>query len=164
MNKKIFTFGALFLAIDQVTKMLIESFLSINGVVPIIEDFFSLTRVYNTGAAFSILEGRVGFLSVLSFFILIIVLKMSKEFVKNGRNVVAFGMLIGGIFGNLSDRLFLGSVRDFLKFRIFDYNFPVFNVADMCIVGGILLLLIGMIKGDDRSGSNDQNRRKGKIR
>ena len=60
--------------------------------------------------------------------------------------------------------MFLGSVRDFLKFRIFDYNFPVFNVADMCIVGGILLLLIGMIKGDDRSGSNDQNRRKGKIR
>ena len=84
---------------------------------------------------------------------------MSKEFVKNERNILAFGMLFGGIFGNLSDRLFLGMVRDFLKFKIFGYNFPVFNVADICITVGIGLLVIGMIKGEDSGGSSSRDRR-----
>lgn len=150
MNKKIFVLGTIFLIIDQITKMAIEVFLQPNEIVPVIRDFFSLTCVYNTGAAFSILEGKTWFLVMLSLVILIIILKMSKDFVKNSRNVWAFGLLVAGIFGNLSDRLFLGMVRDFLKFKIFGYSFPVFNVADMCIVIGIFILIIGMIKGEDR--------------
>lgn len=157
MNKRILALGAVFLAIDQITKIVIETFLAPGDVIRVIDNFFSITCVYNTGAAFSILEGRVWFLTILSLVILVIILKMSKEFVENVRNEWAFGLLIGGIFGNLSDRLFLGSVRDFLKFRIFGYNFPVFNVADMCIVIGIGLLVIGMIKGEDKNGSNSKD-------
>lgn len=159
MNKKVFVYGVLFLFLDQMTKILIETFLKTGEVFVVIKDFFSLTRVYNTGAAFSILEGRVWFLSLLSVFVLIILLKMSKDFVNNGRNTRAFGMLFGGIFGNLSDRLFLGMVRDFLKFRIFGYNFPVFNVADMCITVGIGFLIYGMIKGEDESASSSKHGR-----
>lgn len=159
MNKKVFVYGVLFLFLDQMTKILIETFLKTGEVFVVIKDFFSLTRVYNTGAAFSILEGRVWFLSLLSVFVLIILLKMSKDFVNNGRNTWAFGMLFGGIFGNLSDRLFLGMVRDFLKFRIFGYNFPVFNVADMCITVGIGFLIYGMIKGEDESASSSKHGR-----
>lgn len=164
MNKKIFALGTIFLAIDQITKMLIETLIKPNEVVPLIDGFFSLTCVYNKGAAFSILEGRVWFLIMLSLVILVILLKMSKDFVKNRHNEWAFGLLVAGIFGNLSDRLFLGMVRDFLKFRIFGYNFPVFNVADMCIVMGIFILLISMLKGEDRSGSNSRDRRKDETR
>ncbi len=159
MERKVFVYGTLFLVIDQITKILIESFLKIGETVPVVKNFFSLTCVYNTGAAFSILEGRVWFLTLLSLVVLIILLKMSKEFVKNERNILAFGMLFGGIFGNLSDRLFLGMVRDFLKFKIFGYNFPVFNVADICITVGIGLLIIGMIKGEDSGGSSSRDRR-----
>lgn len=150
--------------LDQISKLSIECFIMPNQVVPVIKNFFSLTCVYNTGAAFSILEGRVWFLTLLSLVILVMLLKMSKEFVANRWNTLAFGLLLGGIFGNLSDRLFLGMVRDFLEFRILGYNFPVFNVADMCIVIGIGLLVISMLKGEDRSGSSSQDGRESKAR
>lgn len=160
LNKKIFATGIAVLTSDQVSKIFIESFIKPGNYVNIIDNFFSLTCVYNTGAAFSILEGRVWFLTILSVFILILLLKMSKDFVENKRNTVAFGLLLGGIFGNLSDRLFLGMVRDFLKFRIFGYNFPVFNVADMAIIAGIGLLMVGILKGEDKNGSSSKSRRK----
>ncbi len=164
MNKKVFALGAIFLALDQITKILVETWLAPNGTVNVIANFFSVTCVYNTGAAFSILEGRTIFLVALSLVVSIMLIRMSKDFIQNVRNEVAFGLLLGGIFGNLSDRLFLGMVRDFLKFRIFGYNFPVFNVADVCIVVGIGLLMISMCKGEDRSGSSSKDRGKGKTR
>lgn len=160
MNKKVFAYGAFFLVLDQITKILIETFLSTGKYIKIIDNFFYITCVYNTGAAFSILEGRVWFLTVLSLVILVLLMKMSKDFIENRRNTLAFGLLLGGIFGNLSDRLFLGMVRDFLKFRIFGYNFPVFNVADICIVVGICLLIFGMLRGEDKNGSSSRDGRK----
>lgn len=157
MNKKFYIIAAFSLLIDQVTKILIDTFLSLNEVIVVFEDFFSITNVYNTGAAFSILEGKTWFLSILSIIILIILLKMSNEFVMNKRNIIAFGFLNGGIFGNFADRLFLGSVRDFLKFTIFGYNFPVFNIADICIVIGVVLLGISILKGDDKNEINSKD-------
>lgn len=164
MNKKVFVLGSFFLAIDQITKILIESFLSPGSVFPVIDGFFALTCVYNTGAAFSILEGRTWFLTGLSVVVLVLLLKMSKDFVENKRTTLAFGLLLGGIFGNLSDRLFLGMVRDFMKFKIFGYNFPVFNFADVAIVVGIGLLILSMLKGEDRSGSSSKDGRKNSSR
>ncbi len=164
MNRKVFACGVSVLVLDQITKLLIETFVKPNGVIAVIENFFSLTCVYNTGAAFSILEGRVWFLAAFSIVVFIMLLKMSKDYEMNKRNILAFGLLMGGVFGNLSDRLFLGMVRDFLKFRIFGYDFPIFNVADMCIVVGIGLLIIDMFKGECRNGSSSKNRNKGAAR
>lgn len=164
MNKRVFTLGAFFLAIDQISKIAIESFLNPGQYVSVIKNFFSLTCVYNTGAAFSILEGRTWFLTILSVIVLIMILKMSKDFIDNKRNILAFGLLMGGIFGNLSDRMFLGMVRDFLKFKIFGYNFPVFNIADICIILGIALLMYSMIKGEDKCESSSSDKRKSESR
>ena len=75
------------------------------------------------------------------------------NFKNNFRNNMAFGLLMGGIIGNLIDRLFLGYVRDFLAFRIFNYNYPVFNLADTFIVVGVILLIIAIIKGEDKIGN-----------
>lgn len=164
MNKKSLIIGTIFLFIDQISKVLIDTFITHNSTIAIIEGFFSITNIYNTGAAFSILEGNTWLLIVLSFIILFILGTMGKEFKKNNRNAIAFGLLIGGIFGNLSDRLFLGMVRDFLKFKIFGYNFPVFNVADICIVIGVGLLIISIFKGEDCSENNSRDRRTYTIR
>lgn len=157
MNKKIFIIAVFSLILDQVSKAIIDAFLSVNESITVIENFFSLTNVYNTGAAFSVMEGKTWFLSMLSVVILILIFKMSKEFKMNKRNIVAFGLLIGGIFGNFGDRLFLGMVRDFLKFRIFGYNFPIFNVADICIVLGVLILAISILVGDDKVEGRSRN-------
>jgi len=164
MNKKIFVIGIIALIVDQLSKILVGSFIGSNDVVVIIEDFFYIVNVENSGAAFSILEGRTMMLMVLSVFAIVALLKLSKDFIENKRNMVAFGLLLGGIFGNFGDRLFLGVVRDFLKFKIFGYNFPIFNVADMCIVVGVFLLLISMFKGEDKNGSSSKSRGVSKVR
>ena len=151
MKKRTFIIGFIFLILDQVTKIIITSTIPEGSSITVIRNVFNITNVYNTGAAFSILEGRTIFLSILSIVILIMLLKMSKDFIMNSRNICAFGLLIGGIFGNFSDRLFLGMVRDFLDLKIFGYDFPVFNVADMCIVSGVILLIFSIFKGEDKS-------------
>ena len=160
MNKKIFAIGVITLILDQASKILIDAFLEIDKIIPIIKNFFYLTRVSNTGAAFSILEGRAFFLSLVSIGAIFLLALMAKEFTKNRRTNLAFGLLLGGIFGNFSDRLFLGYVRDFLKFDIFNYNFPIFNLADTAIVIGAGLLLISMFRGDDKDGSSSKRVRK----
>lgn len=160
MDKKIFIIGVIALFVDQITKVLVSSLINPFDSVVVIKNFFSLVNVENTGAAFSILEGKTLILMALSIVAIIILLKLSKDFEHNFRNTLAFGLLAGGIFGNFSDRLFFGAVRDFLKFKIFGYNYPVFNVADICIVVGVFLLAIAIFKGEDRSGSNSGKRKR----
>ncbi len=159
MDKKIFIIAIFSLIIDQVSKAIVDAFLSVNETIPLIENFFSITNVYNTGAAFSLMEGKTWFLSILSVVILIMIFKMGKEFKMNKPNIIALGLLIGGIFGNFGDRLFLGMVRDFLKFRILGYHFPVFNIADMCIVVGVAILGISIMLGGDKVEDNRRSRR-----
>lgn len=159
MKKRTFMIGFILLILDQVSKIIISSTIPEGTSITIIRNFFNITNVYNTGAAFSILEGKTIFLSILSIAILIMLIKMSKDFIMNKRNIWAFGLLMGGIFGNFSDRLFLGMVRDFLDFKVFGYDFPVFNIADMCIVFGVILLIFSIFKGEDKSESNSRRNR-----
>ncbi len=159
MKKRTFMIGFILLILDQVSKIIITSTIPEGTSITIIRNFFNITNVYNTGAAFSILEGKTIFLSILSIAILIMLIKMSKDFIMNKRNIWAFGLLMGGIFGNFSDRLFLGMVRDFLDFKVFGYDFPVFNIADMCIVLGVILLIFSIFKGEDKSESNSRRNR-----
>ncbi len=163
MKRKYFILGAVIFVIDQLSKILIDTFVGDTDIV-VIKNFFSITKVNNTGAAFSILENKTWLLIIISAIVLLLVLKMSREFKANRWNIGAFGLLLGGILGNLSDRLFLGSVRDFLKFRIFGYNYPVFNLADVAIVIGVFLLIISIFKGEDKSESSSRDRRKRETR
>lgn len=156
MNKKILIMTIIFLVIDQVSKILISTFLTINEVITVIPNFFYLTRVNNTGAAFSILEGKTILLIGVSIIAIIILLKYMNEFKKTRLGNISFSLLLGGIFGNLVDRLFLKEVRDFLKFDIFGYNFPVFNIADSLIVIGVILLAICVFRGDDKSENSSK--------
>ena len=71
-------------------------------------------------------------------------------------------MLFGGVFGNLVDRVFCGFVRDFIDIDLFGYNFPVFNIADVSIVIGVLLILMVTLKGEIKNGIKSRGRRKGK--
>ena len=151
MNKKIMFMTIFFLTLDQISKIVIDGVLKVNEVIRVIPKFFYLTRVNNPGAAFSILEGRTIFLSIISVFAILLLFKYMNEFKQTKLGNVSFSLLLGGILGNLIDRVFLGSVRDFLKFDIIGYEFPVFNIADTCIVVGVLLLIVCVFRGDDKS-------------
>ena len=153
MNKKVFIIAVVILIIDQLSKMLANTYLVSNTIV-IIPNFFKLEHALNTGAAWSILNNHQIILIVISIVLMIGLFMFNKNFKVNKRNNIAFGLIFGGLWGNLVDRIFHGYVIDFLSFKIFNYDYPIFNIADMALVCGILLLVIAIIKGEDNENSS----------
>lgn len=149
MKKKIFLLAIIGIFLDQVTKLLVTGFLNLNQVINVIDGFFSITYVRNTGAAWGMFSNNTLFISIISILFLFILIKYIKELPKiDFLYVVAFGLIIGGIIGNLIDRLLRGYVVDFFRFIILDYDYPVFNVADMLIVIGSIVLIISFVRDD----------------
>ena len=131
------------LSIDQVSKILIANTIDINSSIEVIKNFFYLTYTHNTGAAFSILTGKRLLLIIIAIVILIILFNYIKKNKTNNKlEILAFSLIIGGSIGNLIDRIIRGYVVDFLDFKIFGYNFPIFNLADTFIVIGVILIVI----------------------
>ena len=156
MNRKILSIAMITLVIDQITKTIIGNLIKLGTTKQVIKNFFYLTTVHNDGAAWGIFSNYQFIIiigTIISFFV---IYKFTYGFKTNTRNNIAFGLLLGGLSGNLIDRLFLGYVRDFLDFIIFSYDFPVFNIADVAIVIGVLLLIIAIIKGEDVNENNSK--------
>ena len=145
MNRKTVIIGIIALVIDQITKSLMQIY---DVHFNIINEFLRLNYIQNTGAAWSILEGKQYLLIGITILMLILVYNMSFSFDNNKLNNFTFGILFGGIIGNLFDRVLYGMVRDFIDINVFGYNFPVFNIADMLIVLGVVILLISTFKGE----------------
>lgn len=152
-NKIIYLMGAVVLIIDQLTKMFIDKSRTI------IEGFFYLNPVNNHGAAWSMFNNQTIFLISVSLVILVILFRYQVFFKMNIRNKIAFGLVYGGLLGNLLDRVMFGYVRDFLDFTIFGYNYPIFNLADTCLVIGVILLIIAIFKGEDNLEKNKSKRK-----
>lgn len=144
------------LLIDQIIKIVVIVNMSVNSTITLIPDFFSLTYVENDGAAWSIFSGNTWFLILVSIVAVILVYlyffnnKGIKKF-----EMVCYSILIGGIFGNLLDRLKFGKVIDYLDFIIFNYDFPIFNFADICIVISVILLVIYSLKDGIENAKNN---------
>lgn len=149
MNKKIIIGSIIVFIVDLISKLLINSFLTLDKVINIIPGFFKLEKVYNTGISFGMLQGSQARIITISILIFIFLLHMQKSFTLNKRNIVAFSLLYGGIVGNLFDRFIYHHVIDFLSFRFGSYDFPVFNIADSCICIGMVLLVIAIILKED---------------
>lgn len=142
MKKKVLIISFITLFIDLLTKYIVFSFDRFSDSVVVIKNFFKITPIKNFGAAFSSFENMNILLITVSVIILIYLL-YSVTKVKNTKlNALAYGILIGGLLGNLFDRLFFGYVRDFLSFKFWKFNFAIFNIADIGIVVGIFLILI----------------------
>jgi len=160
MNRKIFGIGVICFVADQISKAIISSLVGYEESIVVIKNFFSLTYVNNTGAAFSILQNKTLLLVSLGIVCLLLLIKMMKETKQTKFTNISYGLLVGGVLGNLSDRVFLGSVRDFLDFNIFGYNFPVFNIADVFIVIGVVfLIIICFIDAGNHGSSSSKSRR-----
>lgn len=157
-TQKIFNITAIILIIDQIIKIIIRSNLNEYQEIKIIKNFFSITFLKNTGAAFSILKNSTLLLIIISVLFILLISKYIKKEEKNltKLDVYSYGIILGGIFGNLLDRIIHKGVIDYLSFRFFSYYFPVFNFADICITVGIALLIISTIineKKQDKEGN-----------
>lgn len=154
--KKIFSISIICLILDQLFKYIVVSSLKVYHGITIIPDFFSIFHIRNRGAAWSILEGNRILLILLSIFALIaiyIFFLKNKELKKI--EIICYGVLIGGILGNLSDRIIFGYVVDYLKFDIFNYHFPIFNFADICIVLSVIVMFFMLWRGEKKDDDKD---------
>ena len=132
MKLKHYIIGIVIVIIDQLSKMLI-----INKKIPVIPNFLEFNYTQNTGGAFGI--GRINFILIISLMIIIgIIMYLIKEN-KKITNYIPFVLLLSGSIGNLIDRIFKGYVIDFIDINILD--FPNFNIADISIVSGVIVLL-----------------------
>ncbi len=127
--------------LDLASKHLVQTNTSLHAVT-VVEGFFKITYVKNTGMAWSLLEGQQVFLSLVSLAASAGMIYYLAKKKPDKPTAISVALLLGGALGNLFDRVFLGYVRDFLDFYIFGYNFPVFNVADSALTIGVVLLLV----------------------
>lgn len=135
--------------VDQATKWLVVHRIGFQEAVPVIPGFFSLTHVYNTGAAFSMMHDSNRFFAILSMAVFATLIFLRKHF---AGLLMQWGwvLILSGILGNVTDRLLRGHVVDFLDFQLGSYHWPAFNVADSCIcIAAGLFLISGFITPKD---------------
>jgi signal peptidase II len=126
---------------DQLTKLMIMRNIPFQDSIVVVPSFFSVTHVYNTGAAFGMMHDSNLFFIILSAVVFVVLIVMRHHFT-GYLMTTGWALLISGILGNVTDRLRLGHVVDFLDFQFGSYHWPSFNVADscICIAAGLFLL------------------------
>jgi len=141
------------IGIDQLTKWIIVRTMELGESITVIENFFYITSHRNTGAAWGILEGQMLFFYIVTIIVVIGVIYYMEKYARNDKLLaVALSFVLGGAIGNFIDRLFRQEVVDFADFYIFNYNFPIFNVADSALTIGVILVIIATIMDERKKG------------
>lgn len=136
--------------IDQLTKYLAVVFLSPVSTVPIIPHVLHLTYVENTGAAFSIFEGKQVFLIIITLIFIMAILTLFFKLPKTRKFYdvnLALALILSGAIGNLIDRVRFQYVIDFFDVRLI--GFAIFNMADVFVVSGCFLIIIALFRNRD---------------
>lgn len=141
----------LMVLIDQIIKKWTTSSLQLHESRSGIDGLFDFYYIRNEGAGWGILQGRMWFFYVVTFVIIVYLIyliykhRQGSLFLK-----CTYGLLLGGAIGNLIDRIINGFVID--MFRLTFMNFPIFNVADMALSIGVVLLIIQVLMTEDTEG------------
>lgn len=142
--------------LDQISKVIAINNLVEGHSVALINNFFYWTLCYNTGGAWSMFSDNTIMLVIISVIALcLIIYTLFKS--KNKLYDIAASVFMGGLIGNLIDRVSKGKVTDFIDFVIFGYDFPVFNVADIFIVFSAVIILIAVFKEEKEDGKENSN-------
>lgn len=134
--------------LDRIAKLFAIKNLSGNSGIIIIKNFFSLEYLENRGAAFGIFQGKTTALSLFTIVVLIGIMIYLAKCRQNSRLIkLSLSLVIGGALGNLYDRIVYGYVVDFILLHYkYIYYFPTFNIADMFVVVGTVLLAISILR------------------
>ena len=142
-------FAAAIVALDQLTKYLTVANISLGDTVPVLDGVFHFTYVQNTGAAFSMLEGKTWFFYIITFvFLALVTLSIWKKWVKSTGSLFSLAAITGGAVGNLIDRMVQSYVVDMIEVEFM--RFAVFNVADCFITCGAVALVIFVFLEDKK--------------
>ncbi len=153
----VLTWVAIILVIDQLTKFIVDHTMPLYQSIPVIDKFFNLTYIRNTGAAFGILTSsgatfRLPFLMLFSVLAIGFIIVMLRRLPEGETGLIsALAFILGGAIGNLIDRFAYGEVIDFLDFYWHNYHWPAFNIADSFITVGVTITVYYLIKakGED---------------
>lgn len=131
---------------DQWTKWLILKHMELGQSIVVMEDFLYITSHRNKGAAWGILQGQMWFFYIITVVVIIGIVYYMQKYAK-GKILAsaALALMLGGAIGNFIDRVYRKEVVDFIDVYIFNYDFPIFNVADSCLVVGVILLMFWML-------------------
>lgn len=156
LKKKYWIFLSIVLvALDQLTKYLVNAKIPVGESIEVIPQFFHLAHVRNEGAAMGILQGqRWIFMIFTSIVIVAAIIVMLSGKIKNHWGIVAVSLVLSGGIGNMIDRLFLGEVIDFFSFVFWGYEFYVFNVADIFVCCGVAILAVYILFSKDFDSPN----------
>lgn len=147
-SKHLYSIAAAIVFFDQLTKLIADSHLPFGIETPVVGRIVYLTAVHNRGGAFGVLQSCIWPLVLVAIAVIGYIIVLSHRQTMISRLVgVALAFQLGGALGNLIDRLRFGYVIDFIDFRFW----PVFNLADMAITSGVLLLAYHLLFRDGRS-------------
>lgn len=140
-------------ALDQISKYFVVEHLKGESPLVILDNFLNFYYIENRGAAFGILqEKRILFILITIIVVAILVFSLFKyKDSMSGALKLALILILSGTIGNFIDRVRLHYVIDFISVKIFGYDFAVFNLADVFIVLGSLLLIIIVLLSDNKS-------------
>lgn len=138
---------AALVVVDQLIKLWVTTHLAMNQTITVIPGILGLTKLHNTGAAWSMLEGQQWFFIVITLVAIVVIAWLMKYYRGQRWAEVSLCLILAGTLGNFLDRLRLGYVVD--MFELLPVNFPVFNFADTLLTIGVVLLAIRILKEDD---------------
>ena len=164
LNKYLFLFitSSALIVIDQYTKFMVTLHIPINYSIKVIDGFFNLTHIRNSGVAFGIFSEQNSELKpyLLIFVSIIAIIAILIIFHQAGSNkkIAQTGLVLvfSGAIGNLIDRVLHKEVIDFIDFFVDNQHWPAFNVADSCITIGVMFLIADMLVGDGSSKISDK--------
>jgi signal peptidase II len=156
-NRRIAFIALLVIALDQLTKQIVLRLLGHAREKVVLEGFFKFVYWENTGAAWSLFRGNNELLAGVALVALLLLFLSRHQF--DSRTLlsqIAFGLIFGGIVGNLIDRLWAGHVIDFIYFYLQqkggrEFGFPAFNVADSAICTGVGLVFLITWRSDRKA-------------
>ena len=136
--------------VDRLTKIWATNNLMNGNDVVIVKNIFSFSYLENRGAAWGIFQGKINFLLIMTIIIVIgIIFYLLKYRPKSKVMRIGLSLILGGAIGNMYDRGIYKYVVDFICFHYKDvYSFPTFNVADMSVVVGTILLVLSLLRDD----------------
>ena len=162
-NKYLFLFviSSALIVIDQYTKFMVTLHIPINYSMKVVEGFFNLTHIRNSGVAFGIFSGQNSelkpylliFVSIIAIIAILVIFHQTEK----NKKIVQTGLVLvfSGAIGNLIDRVLHKEVIDFIDFFIDNQHWPAFNIADSCITIGVMFMLADMLVGDGPSKISD---------